>query len=110
MQMSRILLVESGLGGLASAAVPASEPGLRCRFVPLVFGLFSSPSEALQASAVDVLTEIVGKRMEPVLKLGLVQQLNIAPVCARWRDTLPGAQPSSRVCDWGAARGLRPCT
>lgn len=59
--------------------------------MPLVFSLFSSPSETLQSSAVDVLTEMVGKRMEPVPKLNLVQQLNIAPVCARWQDTLPGA-------------------
>ena len=61
------------------------------RFVPLVFGLFGSASEALQMAAADVLTEIVAKRMEPVAKLALVQQLNVAPVCARWRDALPGA-------------------
>ena len=71
-------------------------PGMR-RFVPLVFGLFGGASEALQMAAADVLTEIVAKRMEPVAKLALVQQLNVAPVCARWRDALPGTGlPSQR--------------
>ena len=37
-----------------------------------------------------MLAEIVAKRMEPVAKLDLVQQLRVAPVCARWRDALPG--------------------
>lgn len=55
-----------------------------------MFSLFSSRSEELQAAAADVLTEIVGKRMEPVAKLALVQELNIVPVCAQWRDSLPG--------------------
>ncbi len=56
-----------------------------------MFGLFGSSSEALQMAGADVLAEIVAKRMEPVAKLGLVQQLRVAPVCARWRDALPGA-------------------
>ena len=62
------------------------------RFVPLVFGLFGSSSEALQMAGADVLAEIVAKRMEPVAKLALVQQLRVAPVCARWRDALPGEE------------------
>ena len=88
-----------------------------CRFVPLVFNMFLSPSEGLQASAVDVVTEMVSKRMEPVPKLNLVQQLNIAPICARWQNVLPGAPrlyDHLRTCigQIRAASGLAmcPCT
>ena len=56
-----------------------------------MFGLLDSPSEALRMAGADVLAEMVAKRMEPVAKLALVQQLRVAPVCARWRDALPGA-------------------
>lgn len=63
---------------------------LRCRFVPLLFGLLQSETESLQAGAADVLTEIVSKRMDAEAKLRLIQQLGLTPVAAAWRRSLPG--------------------
>ena len=60
-----------------------------CRFIPLLFSLLSSPSETLKGAAADVLTEIINKRMEPVNKLSLVQQLGLGRVCAQWGSGLP---------------------
>ena len=62
---------------------------LRCRFIPLLFTLLSSPSETLKGAAADVLTEIISKRMEPQNKLGLIQQLGLGRVCAQWGNGLP---------------------
>ena len=59
--------------------------------MPLLYGLLQSETEALQAAAAEVLTEIVGKRMDAEAKLQLVQQLGLAPVAAAWRDGLPGS-------------------
>ena len=61
----------------------------RCRFIPLLFSLLSSQSETLKGAASDVLTEIISKRMEPVNKLSLVQQLGLGRVCAQWGTGLP---------------------
>ena len=61
------------------------------RFVPLLFGALGQGHGGLRAAAADVLTEIVGKRMEAIAKLTLVQQLGVAPVCAAWAGGLPGA-------------------
>jgi exportin-T len=63
-------------------------------FVPLLFAVLSSPEEGLRGAAADVLTEIVLKRMEPVSKLALIQQLGLVPQCARWHSGLP-ADPES---------------
>jgi exportin-T len=61
----------------------------RCRFIPLLFTLLSSPSETLKGAAADVLTEVISKRMEPQNKLGLIQQLGLGRVCAQWGNGLP---------------------
>ena len=72
--------------------VPASHsktcPGT-CRFIPLLFSLLGSHSESLKGAAADVLTEIISKRMEPVAKLNLIQQLGLGRVCAQWGNGLP---------------------
>ena len=111
-------LVSSVLAGMGTSSFPqvtlasflrhlTLTPTRARRFVPLVFGLFGSTSEALQMAGADVLAEIVAKRMEPVAKLALVQQLRVAPVCARWRDTLPGASLVSNELLAPQARPLR---
>ena len=60
-----------------------------CRFIPLLFSLLGSHSESLKGAAADVLTEIISKRMEPVNKLNLIQQLGLGRVCAQWGNGLP---------------------
>lgn len=92
-------LVSAGSQGLHSDQNVASSftaplrtsAGGACRFMPLLFGLLQSETEALQSGAAEVLTEIVSKRMDAEAKLQLVQQLGLAPVAAAWKNGLPGS-------------------
>lgn len=68
-----------------------------CRFIPLLFSLLSSPSEALKGAAADVLTELISKRMEPVSKISLIQQLGLGRVCAQWGNGLPVQQDEEEL-------------
>lgn len=63
---------------------------ISCRFVPLLYSLLESDQEDLQVGALEVLTEIVNKRMDAEAKLSLLQQLNIGPILASWQKGLPG--------------------
>lgn len=54
------------------------------RFVPLLYSVLQSPCEELRGAASDFLSEIVTKRMEPVPKLTLIQQLGVVPLCSGW--------------------------
>jgi len=58
--------------------------------VPLLYSLLQSEEECLQAGALEVLTEIAGKRMDAEAKLRLLQQLGIVATAASWRQGLPG--------------------
>ena len=65
-------------------------------FVPLLFSILNSSqrgvgadSERCRAAAAGVLTEIIGKRMESLPKLNLIQNLGVVPVCAQWSGGLP---------------------
>jgi exportin-T len=82
------------------------------QFIPLVLQLISgtyTPSTSMEPSAVagdhgiphpyrescrvaaaEVLSEVVGKRMEASAKVALIHQLGVVPMCARWiHDGLP---------------------
>ncbi|KAK9812733.1 hypothetical protein WJX72_002830 [[Myrmecia] bisecta] len=67
------------------------------RFVPLLFGVLSSSSQRLRCASIDVLTEIVSKRMDAVAKMGLVQQLGIVPICAGLPGLEPGDETAARL-------------
>ena len=44
----------------------------------------------MQAGALEVLTEIVNKRMDAEAKLSLLQQLNLGSMLSGWQRELPG--------------------
>ena len=74
-----------------------SDKTLRCRFVPLLYSLLDSKEdEAVQAGALEVLTEIATKRMDAEAKLRLLQQLGLVSRAASWQQRLPGS-PDSEV-------------
>lgn len=66
-----------------------------CRFVPLLYQLLESTSEAVQAGALEVLIEIASKRMDAEAKLRLLQQLGLVARAASWQTGLPGSPDSS---------------
>ena len=59
-------------------------------FVPLLFNVLNTGSEEPRAAAAGVLTEIIGKRMDSLAKLSLIQNLGVVPVCSQWAGGLPG--------------------
>lgn len=85
--------------------------------MPLLFALLGSEHEGTRGGAVEVLTEVVSKRMDSEAKLRLLQQLGLVPVAAAWRQGLPGdtdgelplkcAKLLATLCT-GAARAFRP--
>jgi len=54
------------------------------KFIPLLLELMESSSLAVRGAATEVVVEVVNKRMEPVAKIQLVQQLKIVPALANW--------------------------
>ena len=64
------------------------------RFTPILFEVLNSEHSThgvAQVAAVGVLAEIVGKKMEPGVKLSLIQGLSLVPLAAQWAETgLPG--------------------
>ena len=64
------------------------------RFMPILFEVLNSDHSThgvAQVSAVGVLAEMVGKKMEPGVKLNLIQGLGLVPLAAQWAETgLPG--------------------
>ena len=64
------------------------------RFMPILFEVLNSDHSThgvAQVAAVEVLAEIVGKKMESGVKLSLIQGLGLVPLAAQWADTgLPG--------------------
>lgn len=83
-------LLRAGAAVRSPAAAHADRARWTCRFVPLLFALLGSESESLRAGAVEVLTEVVSKRMDAEAKLRLLQQLGLVPVAAAWHQGLPG--------------------
>ena len=61
------------------------------RFIPLLLELMESSSLAVRGAATEVVVEVVNKRMEPVAKIQLVQQLKIVPALANWTAAVAAA-------------------
>lgn len=59
--------------------------------------LCAGGTEELQTQAAECLSEILAKRMDAQAKLRLVHTLAIVPICAAWRDAIPGADAGSEV-------------
>ena len=59
--------------------------------------LSASEDEQLRCAALDVLVEMLSKRMEPEAKLLLIQQLGVVQLCASWQGQLPGQADSSEL-------------
>eukprot|EP00884_Botryococcus_braunii_P015515 jgi/Botrbrau1/2647/Bobra.0203s0001.1 len=58
-------------------------------FVQLLTALVETGStERLVGSAAEVLTELVAKRMEPLPKISLIQNMRVVPLAASWTDRL----------------------
>lgn len=60
------------------------------RFMPILFEVLNSDHSThgvAQVAAVEVLAEIVGKKMESGVKLSLIQGLGLVPLAAQWADT-----------------------
>lgn len=66
-------------------------------FVPLLFTVLNTGSEEPRAAAAGVLTEIIGKRMDSLAKLSLIQNLGVVPVCAQWAGGLPGGEEDTEL-------------
>lgn len=65
------------------------------RFLSLLQGLMASSVPPLQRAAIDVVTEVLCKRMEAVPKLQLVEQLGVVPVCVSWGRSLLAASATN---------------
>ncbi|CAD7697822.1 unnamed protein product [Ostreobium quekettii] len=62
------------------------------RFIHLLYSLLSSTNSDLQEAAVECLTEVLVKGMDPLGKLELIQKLRLVACCAQWSGGLPGAE------------------
>ena len=65
--------------------------------MPLLFSVMGTSSEQLRGAVVDVVTEVVSKRMEPVPKLALIQGLGIIPTCCQWASSPPYQEDQSEL-------------
>eukprot|EP00210_Caulerpa_lentillifera_P004301 g4104.t1 len=62
------------------------------RFMPLLFELLKVQNDELQEAAIDCLTEILLKGMEPSEKIHFIQKMGVVPCCASWKAGLPGSE------------------
>jgi hypothetical protein len=75
------------------------------RFIPLLLELMESPSLGLRGAATEVVVEVVNKRMEPVAKIQLVQQLKTVPALANWTAAVAAAAAVQGKATAAAAGG-----
>jgi hypothetical protein len=66
-------------------------PASNHRFIPLLGELLDCGHAGLRGAAIDVMIEVVTKRMEPAAKVALVQQLKVAEACERLSANLVSA-------------------
>eukprot|EP01025_Chloroclados_australasicus_P036965 TRINITY_DN37634_c0_g1_i2.p1 TRINITY_DN37634_c0_g1~~TRINITY_DN37634_c0_g1_i2.p1 ORF type:complete len:1083 (+),score=153.96 TRINITY_DN37634_c0_g1_i2:197-3445(+) len=68
-------------------------------FIQLFYSLLNSKQENLVMGAAECMSEVVGKKMEVMQKVQLIQQLKIVEICAQWVQGFPiDADLGSEVC------------